>query len=261
MSNHTLPPTKRQRIRELILAEAKLNDIIDEVGTTQEYVYKERGRMKREGLLVTHQSLSISKGKREITVVKDQPLLVENIELHRPKTIDRVNDYDIPPLNKNDLKAMYEDFENQKGPAEVTAKRGIHPQITLKEFERFLKMKSRDPYDLQKRLTDGIPNSSPEIQSIVDKSLSTLLTNDEIMSIFNHQKWTFAYSYVRDTVLNPTQYPPLGLHKIVCRTCHKQLPGVIYSRNTYAGLHTQQIVGLFMCDTCRAIQQHLVLPK
>ena len=85
MSNHTLPPTKRQRIRELILAEAKLNDIIDEVGTTQEYVYKERGRMKREGLLVTHQSLSISKGKREITVVKDQPLLVENIECTDPK--------------------------------------------------------------------------------------------------------------------------------------------------------------------------------
>jgi hypothetical protein len=82
---------------------------------------------------------------------------------------------------------MYEDFENQKGPAEVTAKRGIHPQITLKEFERFLKMKSRDPYDLQKRLTADIPNSSPEIQSIVNKSLSTLLTNDEIMSIFNQQ--------------------------------------------------------------------------
>jgi len=261
MSNHALPRTKRQRIRELILAEAKLNDIIDEVGTTQEYVYKERGRMKREGLLVTHQSLSISKGKREITVVKDQPHLVENVELHRSIASDRVNDYDIPPLNKNDLKAMYEDFENQKGPAEVTANRGIHPQITLKEFERYLKMKSRDPYDLQKRLTAGISNSSPEIQSIVDKSLRTLLTNDEIISIFKHQKWTFAYSYVRDTVLSPTTYLPLGLNRIICRTCHKQLPGVVYSKTTYAGLHTQQIVGLFMCDTCRAIQSELVLPK
>jgi len=219
------------------------------------------GRMKREGLLVTPQSLSISKGKREITVVKDQPHLVENVELHRPITIDRVNDYDIPALNKNDLKAMYEDFENQKGPAEVTAKRGIHPEITLKEFERFLKMKSRDPYHLQKGLTAGISNPSPKIQSIVDKSLSTLLTNDEIMSIFNHQKWTFAYSYVRDTVLNPTQFLPLGLHRIICRTCHRQLPGVIYSRITYAGLHTPEIVGLFMCDTCGAIQSDLVLPK
>ena len=43
MSNHALPRTKRQRIRELILAEAKLNDIIDEVGTTQEYMSKKRG--------------------------------------------------------------------------------------------------------------------------------------------------------------------------------------------------------------------------
>ena len=83
MSNHTLPQTKRQRIRA-DPCRAKLNDIIDEVGTTQEYVYKERGRMKREGLLVTHQSLSISKGKREITVVKDQPHLVENISCTEP---------------------------------------------------------------------------------------------------------------------------------------------------------------------------------
>jgi hypothetical protein len=228
------------------------------VGTTQEYVYKERGRMKREGLLVTHQSLSILKGKREITVVKDQPHL-ENVELHRHIDIDRVNDYDIPPLNKNDLKAMYEDFENLKGPAEVTAKRGIHPQITLKEFERFLKMKSRDPYDLQMRLTTGISDAPPEIQSIVDKSLSTLLTDDEIMSIFAHQKSTYANSFVRDMVLNPTRHLPLGLHRITCKICHKQLPGVIYSINTYAGHHTQQIVGLFACDTCRAIQEDLVL--
>ena len=261
MSNHPLPRTKRQRIRELILAEAKLNDIIDEVGTTQEYVYKERGRMKREGILVTHQSLSISKGKREITLIKDQPPLLENVEMQRPITIDRVNEYDIPSLNKNDLKAMYEDFENQKGPAEVTAKRGIHPQITLSEFERFLKMKARDPYDLQKRLTTGISNASPEIQSIVDKSLSTLLTDDEIMSIFAHQKSIYANSLIIDTVLNPARYLPLGLHRITCRICHKQLPGVIYSRNTYAGFHTQQIVSLFACDTCRAIQKDLVLSQ
>lgn len=28
-----------------------MKEIIDEVGTTQEYVYKERGRMKREGFV------------------------------------------------------------------------------------------------------------------------------------------------------------------------------------------------------------------
>ena len=82
---------------------------------------------------------------------------------------------------------MYNDFEDQKGPAYVTAKHGIHPEISQKEFERVLKMKSRDPYVLQQMLTAGISNASPEIQALVDKSSSTLLTNDEIMSIIDNE--------------------------------------------------------------------------
>ena len=78
--------------------------------------------------------------------------------------------------------------KDQKGPAYVTAKHGIHPEISQREFERVLKMKSRDPYALQQMLTAGISNASPEIQALVDKSSSTLLTNDEIMSIINHDK-------------------------------------------------------------------------
>ncbi|MGA8916708.1 MAG: hypothetical protein WB474_12040, partial [Nitrososphaeraceae archaeon] len=94
MSNHTSPKTKRQRIRDLILADAKIKDIIDQVGTTREYVYKEKGKLKQEGLLVTHQSLSISNGQSEITVVKDQPHLVENVHRYGSVIINRINDYD-----------------------------------------------------------------------------------------------------------------------------------------------------------------------
>lgn len=85
--------------------------------------------MKREGLLVTQQSLSISNGKREITVFKEQPNLEENIDLDRPMLSRAANDYDIAPLDKNDLMTMYEDFQNQKSAPEVIAKHGIHPEI------------------------------------------------------------------------------------------------------------------------------------
>lgn len=60
---------------------------------------------------------------------------MENVHLDLPVPKDFVNDYDIPPLNKNDLKAMYDNFEHQKGPAEVTARRGVNPEITQKEFD------------------------------------------------------------------------------------------------------------------------------
>ena len=60
-----------------------MEDIVDEVKTTKEYVYKEKGKLKQEGLLVTQQSLSVSNGQNKITVVKDQPHLMDNVGLDR----------------------------------------------------------------------------------------------------------------------------------------------------------------------------------
>jgi hypothetical protein len=257
LTRYTSPISKRQRIRDLILSEARVEDIVDEVKTTKEYVYKERGKLKQEGLLVTHQSLSVSNGQNKITVVKNQPHLMENVDLDRSVQIDPVNDYDISRLNKNELMLMYNDFEDQKGPAYVTAKHGIHPEISQKEFERVLKMKSRDPYALQQMLTAGISNASPEIQALVDKSSSTLLTNDEIMSIINHDKWIFAYSYTRDVVMNPANYLPQGLERVTCRICHNQQAGVIYNRNTTVGSYARKFLERHMCDTCRSVQNDL----
>lgn len=146
-------------------------------------------------MLVTHQSLSVSNGQNKITVVKNQPHLMDNVDPERTVPIDPINDYDISRLNKNELMLMYNDFEDQKGPAYVTAKHGIHPEISQKEFERFSKMKSRDTYLLQVKLAAGISNASAEIQSIVNKSSSTLLTNDEIMAIIDNKMWNYAYLF------------------------------------------------------------------
>lgn len=256
MTRHTSPNSKRQRIRDLILSEAKIEDIVDEVKTTKEYVYKERGKLKQEGLLVTHQSLSISNGQRELTIVKNDPQLGKYENPDGPMTPYRVNDYDIPPLDKKGLMLMYDAFEQQKTPAYVTAKHGIHPEISQKEFERVLKMKSRDPYVLQQMLTAGISNASPQIQSIVNKSSSTLLTNDEIMSIFDHKMFNHACSFTRNVVINPAHHLPQGLERVRCKTCKKQLAGVIFDRNTPVGSYAQQVLN-HMCDSCRSIQNDL----
>lgn len=256
MTRHTSPNSKRQRIRDLILSEAKVEDIVDEVKTTKEYVYKERGKLKQEGLLVTHQSLSVSNGQNKITVVKNQPHLMDNVDLDRSVPIDPVNDYDISRLNKNELMLMYDAFEQQKTPAYVTAKHGIHPEISQKEFERVLKMKSRDPYVLQQMLTAGISNAYPQIQSIVNKSSSTLLTNDEIMSIFDHKMFNHACFFTRNVVINPAHHLPQGLERVRCKTCKKQLAGVIFDRNTPVGSYAQQVLN-HMCDSCRSVQNDL----
>ena len=152
---------------------------------------------------------------------------------------------------------MYEAFEQQKTAAFVTAKYGIHPEISQKEFERFSKMKSRDAYLLQDMLAAGISNASPEIQSIVNKSSSTLLTNDEIMAIINYKMWNYAYSFTRNVVSNPANYLPQGLERVTCRICHKQQAGVIYDRYTTVGSYVQKFLERHMCNTCKSVQNDL----
>ena len=138
MSNHISLKSKRQQIRELILAETRTEDIVDKVGTTKEYVYNERGKLKQEGLLPTHQSLSISNGQRELTIVKDGLQLEENENLDGPLTA-RINDYDIPRLDKNSLMLMYEAFEQQKTAAFVTAKTVFIQKYLRKNLNGFRK--------------------------------------------------------------------------------------------------------------------------
>jgi hypothetical protein len=145
--------------------------------------------------LVTHQSLSISDGQNKITLVKGSPDVMNNVDLDQPVLFSRANDYNIPPLDKNGLMMMYDDFQNQKSPPYVIAKHGIHPDIVQREFERVLIMSSRDPFVLQQKLTTGISNASPDIQSLINKSSSTLLTNDEILSIVEHKMFNHAYLY------------------------------------------------------------------
>jgi hypothetical protein len=258
LSDHTLPKSLRQRIRELILSQAATKEIVDQLKTSKEYVYKERGKLKREGLLVTHQSLSTSNGQGEITVVKDQPHLMEYVDHDGSGTIHCVNDYDIPPLNKKNLMSMYEEFQNQKGPAYVTAKHGIHPETSQKEFERFLVMSSRDPYDLQNKLTATISDAPPEIQSIIKKSSQhVLLTNDEIMSIITFKIWSYADSRVQNVVSNTLFDLPPGLDRVDCMICHRPFGGVVYEKNSEVGPFVEYKLNNLLCGRCKLLREDI----
>ncbi|MGB8188684.1 MAG: hypothetical protein WCE91_03725 [Nitrososphaeraceae archaeon] len=262
MSDHTLPKSLRQRIRELILAQAATKDIVDQLKTSKEYVYKERGKLKREGLLVTHQSLSTSNGQSEITVVKDQPHLMEYVEHDGSGTIHRVNDYDIPPLDKKNLMSMYEEFQNQKGPAYVTAKHGIHPETSQEEFERFLVMSSRDPYDLQDKLTATISDPPPEIQSLINKSSQhVLLTNNEIISIVTFKMWNYADSRIQNLVLDTLLDLPPGLDRVTCMICHRPFTGVVYDKNSEIGPFVEYNLSNFLCERCKLLREDIAQRK
>jgi hypothetical protein len=150
--------------------------------------------------------------------------------------------------------SMYNGFEHNESPGHIIAKYGIHRAISQKEHQRFLVMNLRDPLDLQNKMTSGIVDAPPEIQTIINKSnAGNLLTNDEIMSLVNFKSCKNAESYVKDAILNPTIYLPYGLSRVVCKICHAPQPGVIFDTMTitYAGKATEKLVAKnHVCVAC-----------
>ena len=260
--DHTSPKTKAQQIRDLILAKATTKQIVEKVGTTEEYVYKERGKLRKDGLLPTHQSLTISDGINDVTLVKDQNN-VERYHIEQTSSINneegRTGRYDIPALDKNSLMSMYTAFEDNNGPGYVTAQFGIHPEISQREYQRYLTMSSRDPFDLQSRITSGIVGAPREIQAIVDKSNDNLLTNDEIVTVNNFRMYKNADFYVKKIISDPNIQLISGLGRFVCSSCHMAQAGVIFDRITEAGSFTEKYLGIgHVCPTCKSIEDKVL---
>jgi hypothetical protein len=157
------------------------------------------------------------------------------------------------------LMQMYEDFEQLNNPANIIAKRGIHPEIVELEFKRFLKFKSYDPYDLQKKITADVFNAPPPIQSLVDKSTSTLLTIEELMRIIEFKMRSYVNSHLQNMVLNPTNELPAELDMMTCRVCLNKLPGVIYDKKTIIGSRVEEALGEFLCESCKLVREDLAL--
>jgi hypothetical protein len=174
--------------------------VAKELNTTREYVYKERGKFKKKGLLVTGQSLTITKEGNELTVFKGQP--IDNYSNTSPPFQgDRtygIGDYDIPLVQRDDLKSMYSCFEKNMNASDVVALHGIRPDISEREYNRYLSTKSRDPMEFQNDLISDLQNTPSEIQVLTDKAgRGILLTNSELLSIINFKMRVYASQHLQ----------------------------------------------------------------
>jgi hypothetical protein len=254
MSDYTKPKTKSERIKELLQAGWSPEAVAKELDTTREYVYKEKGKFKKQKLLVTQQSLTIADGPNEVMVIKGQPAgnLNNSLELQENQGYGS-SDYNIPPLERDDLKTMYSCFENNMGATEVVARHGIRPDISEKEYTRFLSIKSRDPVEFQNSLISDLHSGTPDIQPLLDKAgRGTLLTNSELLSIIYFERTVYAMKYLQEIVSNPT-IPTPGLNRFVCRFCHLNQPGVLFDIGSYSGRFLQSLLSSHICSVCKKI--------
>jgi hypothetical protein len=251
-SNLPVPSSsKRQKIRELTLAGFSPEAIVDKLNTTFQYVYKERGRLRADGFSITHQALSIStnQNKNEIAVGESKKNLRMK-QMPYESGIDQSTFYDIPPLEKDDVKTMYQAFKNKENAADVVGKYGFNPMISHVEYDRYLNIIARNPSELQRRLLSRIYDPSHIITILKEKSKSELLSNNELMEVieFIIEK-SVAFNIAR-MVSDSEVSLPQGFSRLLCSSCHRPQAGVLFDSRTLTGLFVTMAGVAYKCNIC-----------
>jgi len=245
-------PSKRAKIRELTLAGLSPKAIVDKVGTSVQYVYKERGRLRADGFSITHQALTIStsQNKKELAGDESKNFFVE--QKSYGSAVDQSTFYDIPPLEREDVRTMYQAFKNNENAADVVAEHGFHPIISHTEYIRYLDMTGHNPKELQKKLVSRINDDAPSIiVNLKEKSKSKLLSNNELMSIIEFLNERSSDFSLTRALSYPEFTLPEGLSRVVCSSCHQPQVGVAFDNRTDAGNYLVSWSRLYVCKSCR----------
>ena len=165
--------------------------------------------------------------------------------------IDQSTFYDIPPLEKDDVKTMYQAFKNKENAADVIAEYGFNPIVSHTEYDRYLNMISRNPRELQRRLVARIYNPPPDIANLKEKSKSRLLSNNELMKVIEFLNEKSASIGLAQALSDSGFTLPEGLSRLVCSSCHQPQAGVVFDNMTDAGIFVSKYGAAYICDFCK----------
>jgi len=268
---------KKERIWELVSSGMhQPNQIASMVGTSVEYVYKETSRLKKAkrggGLVINSSIMQQAKRKDDISIVvpgRESGNLEENnnylARLTNVTTIKRDKGYfknylngnkngnqnlDIPALSPEDLKIMYTQFSDGKTPIEVIASFGYHPDTVEIEYQRFLRLRDRDPDALLKRFVDYCHTSvkpTGELKLLIDRYHTVgYLTNDEILELMKSK----FMNELSQLTFNTGMALPEGTVRLECSRCKGPVRDIIVDANSDRGKKVIQHLKNVLCDDC-----------
>jgi len=140
-----MPPSKRQRIKELVETGRyySARQVAQAVGTSPGYVWKERSRYKTDGLRSQNQSKTAG-----TTHSRDEMIIPEDGRRSaKSDTYNYTHHYrflNIPELDEQGLKILYTKSKDGKKPAEIISQHGFHPEVVEKEYQRFFRLNQQD---------------------------------------------------------------------------------------------------------------------
>ena len=173
------PPSKRQRIKELIESGKyySARQIAEAVGTSPGNVWKEKNKLKEDCLRSQSQSKTA-----EANHSTDELIFSPEDARRRAKSdaygySHHYRFLNIPELDEEGLKILYTEFTDGKKPADIISRHGFHPEVVEKEYQRFLRLNQHD-------IIGSFQNQIVESLSCMENtSLTEKLTKDGHLSV------------------------------------------------------------------------------
>jgi hypothetical protein len=138
----TTGQTKREKIREMLSAAENYNtqEIAKLVDTTPAYIWKEKSKLRTEGLMFISQRKKVQVSER-----KDEVIMVPE-DGRRRRSLDSYNYsphyrfLNVREIDEEGLRTLYTELKDGKKPADIIARYGFHPEVVEKEYQRFLRL-------------------------------------------------------------------------------------------------------------------------
>ena len=216
-------------------------DIARTVGTTEGNVFKEKSRLKAEGVL-TDQSLSVFSHS-----VGDETLTLARAEARTLVTRPNLGNLtDIPPLGQEDLKKMYCEFQNGKTPVEVIAANGFNPVLVEHEFNRFCRMNGLNLKSLAHEIIEVLKSSNKESSTILLHEIEkeSITCNSDITELVEFAS-TSSYSGGQLSVIKQMKNGDsiATFRPLVCSICRKPMKGALIEPESEIGRKLFQLIG------------------
>jgi hypothetical protein len=236
--------TKKERILKMLLDSENnysAKDIARSVGTTEGNVFKEKSRLKAEGVL-TDQSLSVFSHS-----VGDETLTLARAEARTLVTRPVLGNLtDIPPLGQEDLKKMYDEFQSGKTPVEVIAANGFSPMLVEHEYNRFCRMNGLNLRSLAQEMVEVLKSSNKELSVPLLKEIGKemITCNTDITEIVEFAS-TSSYSGGQLSIIKQMRSgdPIVTFRPFVCSICHKPIRGAMIEPESEIGRKLLQSIG------------------
>jgi biotin operon repressor len=152
--------SKRKIIRDMLTHDKdySAHEIAKAVGTTPGNVWKEKSKLKANGLQIGSQS----RRRGQVSESKDETIIIPQDGRRRatPDIYNYNHHYrflNIRDLDEDGLKTLYTELKDGKKPVDIIAQHGFHPEVVEKEYQRYSRLNEHNILgSFQKKIVESL---------------------------------------------------------------------------------------------------------